>query len=69
MRFKPLVDFDCPELRSSYVSGLEYTVRSGDDKLAELVKLWLIDGKIKVLIGSSVAMSGMGEITSPGLER
>lgn len=49
MRFTPTQDFFEPELGSSYVKGLQYTVRPGDEKLRTFVEKWLVERKIAVV--------------------
>jgi len=46
MRFTALQDFFSEETRSQYTKGLSYTVRPADKTLAELVPLWIEQGKV-----------------------
>ncbi len=48
MRFTALEDFYSPELKSSYVKGLSYTVRPGDVLLVKLVPTWIDEGKVEL---------------------
>lgn len=48
MNFVPLKDFADPELGSAYCAGLTYTVRAGNDMLAEKVSVWQQLGLIQV---------------------
>ena len=56
MRFKALKTFDCLELRSTYVQGLFYTIRSGNDTLAVLAEDWRAQGKIEYVDGEGEAL-------------
>ena len=68
MRFTPIEDFWCEELKSQYVSGLTYTVHYPTSRLAGYAKQWLEEGKIKEVIGSAVVVSGSDK-PKPFLER
>ena len=43
--FRVLVDFWCDELDCPYTEGLTYTVRVGNDALAERVERWVADDR------------------------
>lgn len=47
MNFTPTQDFNDEDLRSSYIKGLNYTVRPGNDLLAAKVEQWIKDGKVR----------------------
>lgn len=48
-QFEVLKDFLSSETQSSYATGLRYTVRDGNVKLANLAILWAEEGKVKIL--------------------
>lgn len=39
-RFEAVQTFESSETKSTYVKGMKYTVRAGNDKLDGLVQLW-----------------------------
>ena len=61
MNFTPKQDFECPDLRSTYLAGMTYTVREGNVTLAKLVDQWLKEGKV-VEGGAPTKVAGKGEI-------
>jgi hypothetical protein len=66
MRFRAEQDFFSPELMSSYVTGQLYTVRPGNDKLAQLVVQWLREGKVSTQPGvPSAVIAGKAEVITP----
>lgn len=56
MRFRALQDFISPELRSEYLAGLIYTVRPGNEILADAVPKW-VAARVVELINDSVPQS------------
>lgn len=46
--FVPLKDFFCPEFQTSYVCGMEYWLRAGNDRLAAAAEKWQEDGLIVI---------------------
>ena len=48
MQFTPIKDFFSNEFQSQYCVGLSYTVRPEDQKLADLVPIWIAEGKVKL---------------------
>lgn len=46
--FRPLRDFDCPELKSHYHAGLLYTVRPGNEILRDFVAKWIEAGLVEI---------------------
>jgi hypothetical protein len=56
-QFRALKDFHAPEFRSDYVTGLTYTIRDGNDKLATAAEAWAADGRIAFLDSSVTASS------------
>jgi len=44
--FKSLQDFDVPELRSTYVKDLVYTVRDNNKILNAMAEVWALQGKV-----------------------
>ncbi len=68
MRFKALGTFKSEEMRSTYVAGLSYTVRPGNDLLARHVAAWVSEGKVEIIPEHAVTerqafVSGQGVIT------
>lgn len=67
IQFTPLKDFTSEELRSVYCAGLSYTIRPGNKKLAELVQVWLKEGKVRLgppdVPMESAKVSGEGTVT------
>lgn len=59
MKFTALKTFECPDMKSTYTAGMSYTIRAGNDKLAEKVKCWLKDGKV-MLGGVEAQITGEG---------
>jgi len=65
VRFKALETFRSEELRSTYQTGLSYTVRPGNDLLARHAKTWVSEGKIEVISESAATeafVSGQGVV-------
>lgn len=58
-RFRALETFECPEMRSTYVKNLEYTVRTVE--LACLLDLWLAEGRV-VIVDDSRKIGGHGKV-------
>jgi hypothetical protein len=54
MRFEALQNFHSPEMGSSYCTGLKYTVRPGNEKLAEMVSKWEDEKLVRVIREVSV---------------
>lgn len=48
MQFTPLKDFRDEELRSVYCVGLSYTVRPGDELLAQKLPGWIEQGLVRL---------------------
>lgn len=64
MIFRPLETFEEPRLKSTYMKGLLYTVRPGNELLASFVEDWLKDGRVELvteILGKRV--SGSGKVT------
>ena len=65
--FRALVDFRCDELNCPYAEGLTYTVRVGNDALAERVERWVAVGKAEWIhkengAPSAASVSGVGTV-------
>ncbi len=63
-QFVALKTFFSSEFKSEYVEGLTYTIRPGNDKLAELATKWAEEGKIA--FGGIVTegkVGGTGDVT------
>jgi hypothetical protein len=58
-QFTALKDFFSKELGSQYTAELSYTVRESDTKLAELVPVWVKEGKVR-LGGTPAKVEGRG---------
>lgn len=56
--FTPTKDFFSPETRSFYSVGLTYTVRPGNEALAEQVEKWLKDSSVQEVTGKVAAITG-----------
>ena len=68
MRFKALETFRSEELRSTYQTGLSYTVRPGNDLLARHVAAWVSEGRVEIIPEHTVTerkafVSGQGVVT------
>jgi len=58
--FRPLQTFEEPQTLSTYMEGLLYTVRPGNDLLHGLVQGWLEEKKVELVEPQSrVAGSGL----------
>jgi hypothetical protein len=57
MRFRALATFESEETRSTYVEGLTYTVRPGNDLLAVLAVDWAEQDKIEFIDSAVVPKS------------
>ena len=57
MDFRPLRDFDCPELTSHYHAGLLYTVRPGNEILRDFVAKWVEAGMVEIVSESRAEAS------------
>lgn len=53
-KFRALKTFESEETRSTYVTGLFYTIRPGNDLLAVLAEDWVSEGKIEYVDGTGV---------------
>ena len=63
MRFRALKTFECEEVRSTYVTGLTYTVREGNEILAGLVEDWIKQGRVEIVDNSVKArVAGSGRV-------
>lgn len=67
LEFVPLVNFDDADLRSSYVAGLSYSVREGNDLLAEKVSQWVDEKRVRIVtnrrpVGEAV-VQGTGKVS------
>jgi hypothetical protein len=70
MEIKMKEDVNSPEMKSQYLEGLVYTVRSSDDpavpeavrktraRFAVLAAQWLKDGKAEISDGARAKLSG-----------
>lgn len=65
MQFTALQDFWCEELKSQYTKGMTYTVRAGNDRLAQFVTKWLAAGKV-TLGAAAVAATTDAEVRGSG---
>lgn len=63
MQFTPLEDFFSDELQSQYCAGQNYTVRPGNDRLAELVAAWAAVSRVSIVAGGSGKVSAKGKVT------
>lgn len=63
--FEAVTDFEHEESGSQYVTGLTYTIRPGNHRLAGLAATWLSEGKIKLLEGKA-SQAGHGQATGVG---
>ncbi len=68
MRFNALETFRSEEMRSTYMAGLSYTVRPGNDLLARHVAAWVSEGKVEVIPEDAMTerkarVSGHGVVT------
>ena len=67
MQFTPIKDFLSDEFQSQYCVGLSYTVRPEDQKLADLVPIWISEGKVKLGVPEAVLaetkVAGSGKTT------
>ncbi len=69
--FRALVDFWCHELNCQYAEGMTYTVRVGNDALAERAERWVADGRAEwtddengvPIKPEGAAVSGTGIVT------
>ena len=66
MQFTPIKDFYSDEFQSQYCAGLSYTVRPEDKKLADLVPVWIAEGKVRLGVPETVLaeakVAGSGDI-------
>ena len=65
MRFRALRTFNSGIVKSTYMEGLQYTVRPGNEVLAELAGYWLELGWVEVIEEGAVAearISGQGVV-------
>jgi hypothetical protein len=46
-RFRALKTFESPDLKSTYVKGMTYTVRDGNDLLAVFAEDWVQEGLVE----------------------
>ena len=63
--FTPLADFFSPDLQSGYCKGLTYTIRPGNERLAELATEWAAAGMIEFVDAPAtptVRLSGVAEV-------
>ena len=58
VRFTPIEDFWCEELKSQYAKGLTYTVHYPTSRLAKYANRWLEEGKIEKVVGPAATISG-----------
>lgn len=68
MKFRALETFKSEEMRSTYMVGLSYTVRPGNDLLARHVAAWVSEGKVEVIPEHAVTerrafLSGQGVVS------
>lgn len=66
--FTPLADFSDADLRSAYCVGLNYTLKPGNDALANKVEEWLAAGKVRLgaadgTKAGNAKLSGTGTVT------
>ncbi len=64
IHFRALETFDSEATRSTYVRGLTYTVRPGNELLARLVETWIGEDKVEIIRPPDKArIGGHGKVT------
>ena len=61
IKFRALRTFESVDLRSTYVEGMYYTVREGNELLFSFVSEWLDAGLVEIVddVGAAVGGSGL----------
>lgn len=60
-QFRARKTFHSPELESTYVEGLIYTIRDGNDTLARAAFVWEEDGRIEWIVPTA-RIGGAGTV-------
>jgi hypothetical protein len=63
LEFVPLQDFVSEDFGSTYVAGLRYTIKHGNDRLWEAAQVWEKRGLIRFIeVHEPAALRGAGKI-------
>ena len=66
-RFVANEDFYSPEFKSHYVKGLSYTIRTGNQKLFDIVHdKWIGEGKVSLFV-SGIPQPGVARVSGVGV--
>ena len=60
IKFRALRTFESVDLRSTYVEGMYYTVREGNELLFSFVSEWLDAGLVEIVDEAGAAVGGSG---------